>query len=176
MVTRRPVALSSTLSCAPRLHGQLLVALAAALLVPRQALAQKMYWTDYVADQIRRANLDGTSVEDLITTGLSTNRYLAVDSAGGKIYWTDNTVDKIRRADLDGTGVEDLVTAGIPDGRGIALDVAGGKMYWADKADRMIRRANLDGTGAEDLLATEAGSDPRENLYEYIKLIKFFLK
>ena len=31
----------------------------------------KMYWTDSEADKIQRANLDGSNVEDLVTTGLS---------------------------------------------------------------------------------------------------------
>ena len=30
----------------------------------------KMYWTDAGTDKIQRANLDGTQVEDLVTTGL----------------------------------------------------------------------------------------------------------
>ena len=31
---------------------------------------RKMYWTDWGTDTIRRANLDGSGVEDLVTTGL----------------------------------------------------------------------------------------------------------
>jgi hypothetical protein len=31
----------------------------------------KMYWTDWGTDKIQRANLDGTNVEDLVTSGLS---------------------------------------------------------------------------------------------------------
>ena len=29
-----------------------------------------MYWTDWGTDTIRRANLDGSGVEDVVTTGL----------------------------------------------------------------------------------------------------------
>ena len=44
-----------------------MLVLVAALYVPRQALAQKMYWIDVGADKIQRADLDGSSVEDLIS-------------------------------------------------------------------------------------------------------------
>ena len=116
----------------------------------------KMYWTDSVSEKIQRANLDGTNVEDLVTTGLGRPYGIALDAAGGKMYWTDRGTDKIQCANLDGTNVEDLVTTGfrVPDG--IALDVAGGKMYWADavSATAKIQRANLDGTNVQDLVTT----------------------
>ena len=70
----------------------------------------KMYWPDSVTDKIQRANLDGSNVEDLVTTGLSDPDGIALDVAGGKIYWTDTLTDKIQRANLDGSNVEDLVT------------------------------------------------------------------
>lgn len=35
-----------------------------------------MYWTDVDADKIQRANLDGSQVEDLVTTGLNWTRDL----------------------------------------------------------------------------------------------------
>ena len=30
----------------------------------------KMYWTDGITEKIQRSNLDGSGVEDLVTTGL----------------------------------------------------------------------------------------------------------
>ena len=145
---------------APGVPGLLLV-LVAALFIPRQALAQKMYWIDVTLDKIQKADLDGNNVEDFITTGLQGARYLAIDSAGGKIYWTDAGLNKIMRANLDGTVPEDLVT-GLDNPRGIALDVPGGKMYWVDKGTFKIQRANLDGSGSvDDLVATGGTSSPR---------------
>ncbi|UCG32108.1 MAG: thrombospondin type 3 repeat-containing protein, partial [Phycisphaerales bacterium] len=40
--------------------------------------AGKMYWADFVAAKIQRANLDGTGVEDLVTTGLITPEMIAL--------------------------------------------------------------------------------------------------
>jgi hypothetical protein len=69
----------------------------------------KMYWTDLGIHKIQRVNLNGTSLEDLVTTGLIAPRGIALDVVGVKMYWTDAGSSKIQRANLDGTGVEDLI-------------------------------------------------------------------
>ena len=118
-----------------------------------------MYWTNPGAGKIQRANLSGSNVEDLVTSGLSSPTGLALDVAGGKIYWTDRGTDRIQRANLSGSGVEDLVTSGLNTPSGLALDVAGGKMYWADTGTNKVQRANLNGSGIEDLLTSSDGLD-----------------
>jgi cytoskeletal protein CcmA (bactofilin family) len=81
-----------------------------------------MYWTDFGTAKIQRANLDGSSVEDLVT-GLPAPLGIALDRSAGKMYWTDAGTNKIQRANLDGSSVEDLVTTGLSLPSGIALDV-----------------------------------------------------
>ena len=50
----------------------------------------KMYWTNAGSrDKIQRANLDGSNIEDLITTGLSYPVGLALDLTRRMMYWTD---------------------------------------------------------------------------------------
>ena len=80
-----------------------------------------MYWTDAGTDRIRRANLDGSDIEDLITDGLSNPQGVALDVTDRKMYWTDWGTNTIRRASLDGSGVEDVVTTGLVDPWGIAV-------------------------------------------------------
>ena len=71
----------------------------------------KMYWTNTSLhpgpwpglDKIQRANLDGTNVEDLVTTGLVAAHGIALDVSVGKMYWADAG---IHRANLDGSNVE----------------------------------------------------------------------
>ena len=117
-----------------------------------------MYWVDRGTDKIQRANLDGSNIGDLITTGLRIPTSIAI--GGGKMYWVDRGTDKIQRADLDGDNIEDLITTGLADPRGIALDISGGKMYWVDRGTDKIQRADFNGNNIEDLIITGL-ADPR---------------
>ena len=77
------------------------------------AFGQKMYWAEIQSDSIKRANLDGSNVEELVS-GLADPLGIALDAAAGKMYWTDTGFGSITRANLDGSDVEDLVTTGGP--------------------------------------------------------------
>ena len=76
-----------------------------------------------VAIKFSRANLDGTNIEDLVTTGLSRPEDIELDVASGKMYWTNPGRSKIQCANLDGSHVEDLVTTGLSSPVGIALGI-----------------------------------------------------
>ena len=83
-----------------------------------------MYWTDGSTDRIQRANLDGSNVENLVTSGLRQPEGLALDPAAGQMYWADSGTDKIQRANLDGSNVEALVTTALSAPTGLALDIS----------------------------------------------------
>ena len=70
-----------------------------------------MYWTNEGSNKIQRANLDGSNVEDLITTGLSHPGGIALDVGRGKMYWIDIRT-WIKHANLDGSNVENLIHTG----------------------------------------------------------------
>jgi len=116
--------------------------------VEATATGVKMYWTD-ASPTIRRANLDGSLIEEITLSGVIED--IALDVAGGKMYWTDSFGQSIFRANLDGSDGQVLVFG--PDFDGIALDVAAGKMYWTDRVGEEISRANLDGSDEEVLLS-----------------------
>ena len=84
--------------------------------------AGKMYWTDLGAGKIQRSNLNGTDMEDLVTTGVIAPIRIALDLLAGKIYWTEGSPADfmISRADLDGSNVE-LLIDGLTSPSGIAL-------------------------------------------------------
>ena len=114
-----------------------------------------MYWINDETDNIQRANLDGSNIEDLFTHGQEVwhPSGIALDVLGGKMYWANNGVNKIQRANLDGSNIEDLsVTYQQVSGWmvAVALDVSRGKMYWT--VSGKIQRANLDGSNIEDLV------------------------
>ncbi len=77
----------------------------------------KVYWTDYVVDVVRRANLDGSDVQTLFTVGENLNpNGIALDLAAGKVYWGQDVsftgegyIGKIMRMNLDGSQPEDFV-------------------------------------------------------------------
>jgi DNA-binding beta-propeller fold protein YncE len=123
------------------------------------AVHGKIYWSTSITGtqgEIRRANLDGSGIETVVT-GAGKPATIAVDVAGGKVYWTDYVLDVVRRANLDGTGVEDLFVVGANlNPGGIALDLPGGKVYWGQDVSLppyvgKIMRMNLDGSDPEDV-------------------------
>jgi hypothetical protein len=74
----------------------------------------KIYWTDYVVDVVRRANLDGTLIEELYAAGANLNPDgIALDLTAGKIYWGQTTdlfadISKLMRMNLDGSQPQDV--------------------------------------------------------------------
>ncbi len=140
----------------------------------------KLYWTDDVylptadtkidrGDQIRRANLDGSNIETLVTT-TEKRMHNTLYLAGDKLYWAEqepSTLEnEIWRANLDGSNIETLAT-GLENPKGITVDMAEGKMYWTEifvsRSDSRsdIRRANLDGSNIETLVTIDDTSDLR---------------
>jgi hypothetical protein len=120
--------------------------------------AGKIYWTESSADKIRRANLDGTEPEDLITTGLSIPRDLVLDVDNNKMYWADAGTDKIESANLDGSGRADVLT-GVDGAAGLALDAQNGVLYYSAVIADVVGRVNVNGTGQDTLLDSSDGVD-----------------
>lgn len=133
-----------------------------ALEISLDLVGAKVYWTEDHGS-IRRADLDGSGVEDLADDAGA--QEIAIDGQGGMMYWV--SADRIQRANLDGSGIETLVTgeSGLdyPRLQSLSLDVVNSKMYWIDLGEDgysggedgfsgRIRRADLDGRGAEDLV------------------------
>ncbi|MFM9997244.1 MAG: PQQ-binding-like beta-propeller repeat protein [Phycisphaerales bacterium] len=119
------------------------------------AAGGRMYWCDVTNFAIRRAKLDGSDVQDLVTSGLQFPSVIKVDPASGKVYWGDQLAEGIERADLDGQNREPVVSTAFH--RGIALDMVNGKIYWSRDITMFrgdVRRANLDGSGQEIVVST----------------------
>jgi len=87
---------------------QFVMLLAAGLCCVLAEARPKVYWTD-LTGKIRRCNLDGSDVEDLVTSGVASPAGVALDLSAGRMYWTDSWARKIQRAKLDGTHVEDVI-------------------------------------------------------------------
>lgn len=84
--------------------------------------AGKVYWVDILRQNIQRSNLDGSSPEDLITTGLLAPYGIALDPINGHMYWSDRFAKNIGRANLDGTG-QSIILSSLNDVWYITLDI-----------------------------------------------------
>ena len=106
----------------------------------------KAYVIDAGSGTIRRANLDGSATETIVS-GLRRPDGIALDGEG-KVYFA---AGGIYRADLDGSNRQTLIDS-LPWPQDIALDMSNSMMYWVDRASSRIQRARLDGSGLEDLV------------------------
>lgn len=117
----------------------------------------KMYWTDDGGNRIRRANLDGSTIQTVIIEGISGPLGIALDVPRLMMYWTEAgpSGNKIRLATLKGSGVKLLVNTSYAPGY-ISLDPDAGKMYWTElgptDGSALIRWANLDGSAVETII------------------------
>jgi len=129
--------------------------------------ADKIYWLEAIGSnevKIRRADLRGANVEDVLAAGVpgagngSVAGALALNPDGCEIYWAAG-VGGIHRSLLDGSDVELLSRDQTGVVRGLVIDEQGRKMYWAatewpdNAALGSVRRANLDGSDIEQLLS-----------------------
>ncbi len=116
-----------------------------------------IYWIDSGTDKIQRANLDGSNVRDLVTTGLRTPTDIEVvveESLEGAVYWIDSGTDKIQRTDFAGFDTVQVVETGLRTPTSIAVDRITYDIYWTDSGTDKIQRANLNGSNIEDLVTT----------------------
>ncbi len=140
----------------------LLIAIAlAALAMPGAAsAADSAFWSNNLADQLARANLDGSGGGNLAVGGLAPEgpAGVVIDATANRIYWAEELSDKIAYANLDGSGRHMLNTAGAPTGKpaGLTIDQISGRVYWADSDTDKIAYANLDGSGGGTLDTTGA--------------------
>jgi len=113
----------------------------------------QMYWTDFAADRVQQANLDGTSVQDLVTAGIDGPALMAIDTDAEVLYWADFVGAAIRQSDFAGT-VTDIQTTGLTAPFGVALHLGDNDIYWTDFTANKIQRKDLGGGSVEDVLTT----------------------
>uniref|UniRef100_A0A8C7Z4T7 Low density lipoprotein receptor-related protein 4 n=1 Tax=Oryzias sinensis TaxID=183150 RepID=A0A8C7Z4T7_9TELE len=106
-----------------------------------------VFWSDVTLDRIMKANLNGSNVEEVVSTGLESPGGLAIDWIHDKLYWTDSGTSRIEVANLDGTHRKVLLWQHMEKPRAIALHPIEGKIYWTDWGNTpRIEYANMDGS------------------------------
>ncbi len=92
-------------------------------------LNDKLYWSEISSNRIRRADQNGSNIEELFTgsDGVGTTPGLALDIANQTLYFTNWSANKIFRGNMDGSGTPELLVDGGTDGIstvwGIALNI-----------------------------------------------------
>eukprot|EP00061_Rhincodon_typus_P018150 g47203.t1 len=97
-----------------------------------------VFWSDVTLDRIMKANLNGSNVEEVVSTGL--------ESPVSKCPHLPAALSYIMAVDLS-----DAVTRNIVRG-GLAIDWIHNKLYWTDSGTSRIEVSNLDGTQRKVLL------------------------
>lgn len=95
-----------------------------------------VFWSDVTLDRIMKANLNGSNVEEVVSTGL--------ESPGG-CYAASDVSNVLEPLYPTLTGL--LSASG-----GLAIDWIHDKLYWTDSGTSRIEVANLDGTHRKVLL------------------------
>lgn len=118
---------------------------------------RKIYWTDVDNFAIGRSNMDGSSPEPFISSGLIFPSAIEVDVSGRNVYWLDQD-SWLARINTDGANL--LVLNQTTTYRGLAIDAANDRVYWtvSDTASRgRIMVSRLDGS---DVATAVAGVEP----------------
>lgn len=151
------------------------------------AAGGKLYWSDREGMRVQRANVDGTSVETLLTvaTGNAARSEarnwcvgIALDLAGGYFYWTQKGPDNgqegsIRRAHLTMPAGEDdrtrtdveVLFDGLPEPVDMDVDTEHGYLYWTDRGDDTVSRAPIEIPSG----STATSRDDREILIRNVR-------
>ena len=112
-----------------------------------------LYWSDTADQVIRRAELNGSGVEDLVAGVVSA---LDLDRVHSRMYWLAAGMDQqvfVRRAHLDGSNVEELFQLGTANS--LAVDPDAGKLYVGTtgvKGTGSLWRSNLNGSGLVEIV------------------------
>lgn len=114
---------------------------------------KKIYWGDFGLKKIKRANLDGSNIEDII---IESDKFyptsITISNRLNKIYWTDSRQNRIMRANMDGTEIEKIIEFNVDVVPGhIFIDTIDNKLYWSESVLEKIQKSNFDGSLIEDV-------------------------
>uniref|UniRef100_A0A8C9TUU4 Low density lipoprotein receptor-related protein 1Ba n=1 Tax=Scleropages formosus TaxID=113540 RepID=A0A8C9TUU4_SCLFO len=118
--------------------------------VDYDALEERIYWADVKTQTIKRAFINGSGLETVISGDILNVRGLALDWLSRNMYWisSENDETQINVARMDGS-LKTSVVHGIDKPKCLVVHPSKGKIYWTD--GNMINMANMDGSNSKIL-------------------------
>ncbi|XP_015214111.2 low-density lipoprotein receptor-related protein 1B isoform X2 [Lepisosteus oculatus] len=118
--------------------------------VDYDAFEERIYWADVKTQTIKRAFVNGTGLETIMSGDMLNVRGLAIDWLSRNMYWisSENDETQISVARLDGS-LKTSVIHGIDKPKCLVLHPSKGKLYWTD--GNTINMANMDGSNSKIL-------------------------
>ncbi|XP_037739600.1 prolow-density lipoprotein receptor-related protein 1 isoform X1 [Chelonia mydas] len=124
--------------------------------VDYDAPEQRIYWSDVRTQTIKRAFINGTGVETVVSADLPNAHGLSVDWVSRNLFWTsyDANRKQINVARLDGS-FKNAVIQGLEKPHCLVVHPLQGKLYWTDGDNISI--ANMDGSNRSFLFTNQRG-------------------
>uniref|UniRef100_A0A8D0H854 LDL receptor related protein 1 n=1 Tax=Sphenodon punctatus TaxID=8508 RepID=A0A8D0H854_SPHPU len=124
--------------------------------VDYDAMEQRIYWSDVRTQTIKRAFINGTGVETVVSADLPNAHGLSVDWVSRNLFWTsyDTNKKQINVARLDGS-FKNAVIQGLEKPHCLVVHPLKGKLYWTDGDNISI--ANMDGSNRSLLFTNQKG-------------------
>uniref|UniRef100_A0A672MS28 LDL receptor related protein 1 n=1 Tax=Sinocyclocheilus grahami TaxID=75366 RepID=A0A672MS28_SINGR len=124
--------------------------------VDYDALEKRIYWSDVRTQTIKRAFINGTGIETVVSADIPNAHGLAVDWVSRNLFWTsyDGNKKQINVARLDGS-FKNAVIQGLDKPYCLVLHPILGKLYWTDGNN--ISMANTDGTNRTMIFTNQKG-------------------
>ncbi|KAK5614742.1 Exosome complex protein [Crenichthys baileyi] len=124
--------------------------------VDYDAIEHRIYWSDVRTQTIKRAFINGTGVETVVSADLPNTHGLAVDWVSRNLFWTSYDANKkqINVARLDGS-FKNAVIQGLDKPHCLVMHPVLGKLYWTDGDN--ISMANTDGSNRSVLFTNQKG-------------------
>uniref|UniRef100_H2Z4K2 EGF-like domain-containing protein n=1 Tax=Ciona savignyi TaxID=51511 RepID=H2Z4K2_CIOSA len=106
-----------------------------------------MFWTDVTLDRIMRSYVNGSGVQQVVSSGLESPGGVAVDWIHNLLYWTDSGTSRVEVSHLDGSYRKVLVWDNLEKPRALALHPLHSLMFWTDWGDSpRLESAAMDGS------------------------------
>jgi hypothetical protein len=105
-----------------------------------------VFWSDVTLDCIKKSRMNGSDVQEIVSSGLEIPGGVAVDWIHNKLFWTDAGTARIEVSNLDGSMRKVLVWQDLQKPRAIAVHPHQGMLYWTDWGlQPKIERCSMDG-------------------------------